>query len=150
MWRTLFLCIFKLTCSLFRLTRWCVKLRLLAAFLHIWQQANRKFIQRTFYKFLIKRLLCLCCSIQCVRFRLLCSSPCSRPSRRELEPKGSSFKRCCKGKGDRTVFEIWNNILQLRDEELNIMKIIAVVDATFAKAKRKRLWDSNVKLGAVF
>lgn len=56
MWRTLFLCIFKLTCSLFRLTCWFVKLRLLAAFLHIWQQANRKFIQRTFYKLLIKRL----------------------------------------------------------------------------------------------
>lgn len=82
MWRTLFLCIFKLTCSLFRLTCWFVKLRLLAAFLHIWQQANRKFIQRTFYKLLMKRLLCLCCNIQCVRFRLLCSSPCSRPSRR--------------------------------------------------------------------
>lgn len=82
MWRTLFLCILKLTCSLFRLTCWFVKLRLLAAFLHIWQQANRKFIQRTFYKLLMKRLLCLCCNIQCVRFRLLCSSPCSRPSRR--------------------------------------------------------------------
>ena len=59
MWRTLFLCIFKLTCSLFRLTCWFVKLSLFAAFLHIWQQANRKFIQRTFYKLLIKRLLCL-------------------------------------------------------------------------------------------
>ena len=82
MWRTLFLCIFKLTCPLFRLTRWFIKLSLLAAFLPIWQQANRKFIQHTFYKLLIKRLLCLCCNIQCVRFRLLCSSPCSWPSRR--------------------------------------------------------------------
>ena len=39
-----------------------------------------------------------------------------------------------------------NNTLQLRDEELKIMKIIAVVDVTFAKAKRIRLWDLNVKL----